>query len=340
MGFYTDVIRERDRKDRELVINADRSLRNQHGDTAEGEGASGVFEALNLILSRYGLETNEAFGYKDINEALDLMLDPLGIIYDSVDLKETPLEKHTEYMLGFLEDGRAVALMPAVIGYRYVCPVTGEKGKVSKIKLQDNAYVIQRPIEVNPANLMTLLIYVLHLVSRRDIVLVLAATMLATGLGLVAPKMNQYVLDDLVPMGTDAYSLLLRALFLFILIGIIRTGISTAKTLGLACMRVHIPSEVQSAVMSRVLLMPQSFFIKTSAGKLSKQISNARLLSEQIINFVMGASLTAVFSLVYIPQMASFSPVLLLPALAVLLIKCLFSRISLRQSQIWLLIRA
>ena len=329
MGFYTDVIKERDRIDRELVINADKSLRNQPGDTAAAEGTAGVFEALNLILDKYGLETSEAFGCRDINEMLDLMLDPLGVIYDTVDLTEESWKNRTEYMLGFLENGRAVALMPAVIGYRYVCPLTGEKGRVTdKIQLQDKAYVIQRPIDISPVNLMTLMIYVLHLVSSRDIVLVTAATMLTTGLGLVTPKMNQYVLEDLVPMGTDAYSLILRALFMFILIGIIRTGISTAKSLGLARMRVRIPSEVQSAVMSRVLLMPQSFFTKTSTGKLSKQISNARLLSEQVINFVMGASLTAVFSLAYIPQMASFSPVLLLPALAVLLLKCAYTLVA------------
>ena len=329
MGFYTDVIKERDRIDRELVINADKSLRNQPGYTAAAEGTAGVFEALNLILDKYGLETSEAFGCRDINEMLDLMLDPLGVIYDTVDLTEESWKNRTEYMLGFLENGRAVALMPAVIGYRYVCPLTGEKGRVTdKIQLQDKAYVIQRPIDISPVNLMTLMIYVLHLVSSRDIVLVTAATMLTTGLGLVTPKMNQYVLEDLVPMGTDAYSLILRALFMFILIGIIRTGISTAKSLGLARMRVRIPSEVQSAVMSRVLLMPQSFFTKTSTGKLSKQISNARLLSEQVINFVMGASLTAVFSLAYIPQMASFSPVLLLPALAVLLLKCAYTLVA------------
>lgn len=39
----------------------------------------------------------------------------------------------------------------------------------------------------------------------------------------------------------------------------------------------------------------------------------------------MGASLTAVFSLVYIPQLASFSLVLLVPALAILVIKSAYT---------------
>ena len=75
-------------------------------------------------------------------------------------------------------------------------------------------------------------------------------------------------------------------------------------------------------------MLPQTFFTGTSTGKLSKQINNARLLSEQIISFVMGASLTAVFSLVYIPQMASFSIVLLIPALSILLIRCCYTLVA------------
>ena len=189
MGFYTDVIKERDRIDRELVINADKSLRNQPGYTAAAEGTAGVFEALNLILDKYGLETSEAFGCRDINEMLDLMLDPLGVIYDTVDLTEESWKNRTEYMLGFLENGRAVALMPAVIGYRYVCPLTGEKGRVTdKIQLQDKAYVIQRPIDISPVNLMTLMIYVLLLFFVRidnDPTRVLAATSVCAGVNLV-----------------------------------------------------------------------------------------------------------------------------------------------------------
>ena len=162
----------------------------------------------------------------------------------------------------------------------------------------------------------------------RDVIAIGAATLLVSALGLVTPKMNEYVLSDVVEMGTDGYTLLTRSLILFLLIGVIRSGISAAKTVSLARMRVRISTEVQSAVMSRVLLLPQTFFSGTSTGKLSKQISNARLLAEQVIGFVMGASLTAIFSLIYIPQMASFSVALLVPAISILLIRCAFTIVA------------
>ena len=329
MGFYTEVLRKRDRRDRELERNAENFLKNHRGMAATDEESDGLYLALDIILDKYGLAAKKPHGCKDTTEMLDLMLDPLGVIYTRIDLTDKSWKKRTDNILAFLEDGKAVALVPAIYGYRYECPATGETGHVNdKIQFGDTAYVIQRPIEIGRVNLLSLSLYILHLISHRDILLIAVASLLITALGLVTPKMNEYVLQDVVSMGTDGYSLLMRGLFLFLLTGIIRSGISAAKSLSLARMRVRIPSEVQAAVMGRILLLPQTFFTGASSGKLSKQISNARTLSEQIIGFFMGASLTALFSLIYIPQMAGFSVLLLVPALSVLLIKCAYSLIA------------
>lgn len=328
MGLYSEAIKERDRIDRELVKNADVRMLNRDRDIGKADGDDAK-AALNYILGKFDLAADGVYGYKDTAEMLDLMLDPLGVIYEEVDLKETGWKRRSDYMLAFLEDGRAVVLIPAVYGYSYMCPVTGKKGYISdKVRLKDTAYAIQRPIELGNATLFSMATYVLRLLTARDVTAIAAATLLVSALGLVTPKMNAYVLNDVVTMGTDGYGLLTRGLTLFLLVGVIRSGISAVKTLSLARTRVRISTEVQSAVMSRVLLLPQNFFSGTSTGKLSKQISNARLLAEQIISFVMGASLTAVFSLVYIPQMASFSALLLVPAVSILLIRCAYTIIA------------
>ena len=329
MGIYTDVIRERDRNDREQVRRADIRLKELRANAGADDELSGISHALNLILVKYGITAAEAHGYRDAEEMLDLMLDPIGVIYDRIDLSDGSWKKRTDHILAFRDDGKAVAMMPAVIGYSYVCPSEGTRGRVTeKLKLQDTAYAIQRPIEIENVSLMSFSLYVLHLISVRDIIMICGATLLVTLLGLVAPKMNEYVLCDIVPMGTGGYGLLMRSLFLFLLTGMIRTGISTAKSFSLAKMRVRVPSEVQAAVMSRTLLLPQSFFNRVSTGKLSRQIANARMLSEQILSFFMGASLTALFSLLYIPQLASFSVLLLIPALAILLVKCAYTLVA------------
>ena len=268
-------------------------------------------------------------GYGSVQEMLDLSLDPLGVIYDIVDLSDHEWMKRTEYMLAFMEDGRPVVLSPSIKGYSYRCPAGGERGIVTAdTKLQRTAYAIERSLDGRIRSLTTLAYYTLHLVSVRDIISIGGATLLISLLGLITPKMNQYVLRDIVPMGTDGYSLLMRALIIFVTAGFIKACIQATKNLFIGRMRIRISSEVQSAVMTKVLMLPQTFFTQMSTGKLSKQLSNARFLTEQIISFVMGASLTAVFSLVYIPQMAGFSKVLLIPAVFILILKSVYTLVA------------
>ncbi len=329
MGLYTEVIRERDRIDREMVKNADYRMMNRQSNPGSAGDDNGAFLALDHILESFGLNADEVYGYESTEEMLDLVLDPLGIIYDAIDTTDGSWKRGNGSILGFLEDGTAAVLTPAMVGYRYMCPSTGAKGHVTdKVRLQERAYVIQRPIALDQPTLLNYAIYVLRLISPRDVVAIGLAALMISALGLVTPKMNKYILQDIVPMGNDGFSLLTRGLFLFLLTGIIRSGITAVRSLFLSRMSVRVASEMQSAVMSKVLTLPQTFFLRTSTGKLSKQITNSRLLADQIISFVMGASLTALFSVVYIPQMAGFSMTLLIPALAVLLVRCIYIYIA------------
>ncbi|MBE6039617.1 MAG: ATP-binding cassette domain-containing protein [Clostridiales bacterium] len=329
MGLYTEVIRERERKDNELVRKADYRMMHRMGKDDPAISSGGAQFVVAQILSKFGLETHEVSGCSDIVEMLDLMLDPLGVIYDAVDLTDPDWLKRTQYLLGFRDDGEAVLLSPAVSGYRYTCPADGAAGRVSSsIKLQPQAYAIYRPIRLENANMVTMAVYVLRLVSMRDVVAIAAAAMLTSLLGMVAPKMNQVVLEEIVPMGMSGYSILMKSLGLFLAAGIVKAAITAGRTIFLGKMRVRISSEAQSAVMAKVLLLPQNYFMNSSTGKLSKQIANARFLTEQMINFFLGASLTAVFSLVYIPQMASFSRLMLLPAIVVLVIKSAYTLVA------------
>jgi len=329
MGIYTESLKNRERNDLELERNAELRMKNRLDRDSGKDDSEGAFFALNFILGKFGLSANEVHGYANTQEMLDLALDPLGIIYDIVDLSDPEWLKRTEYMLGFMEDGSVVVLCPAVRGYLYRSQSGGKYGLVKKsTPLQKTAYAIQRPLDSRVRNLLTLAIYTLHLVSVRDIFAIGGATLLISILGLVTPRMNQYVLHEIVPMGTDGYALLIRALGLFLTTGIVKGVIQAVKSVSLGRMRIRISSEVQSAVMTKVLTLPQTFFTQISTGKLSKQIANARYLSEQVISFVLGASLTAVFSLVYVPQMANFSKILLIPAVIILIIKSAYTLVA------------
>ena len=325
MGLYTKTIKDRDRLDKDMVEQAELHLMNRIRNNATDKTTDGSQTAVNYILNKFSLSSREVYEYSDTFELLDQMLDPLGVMYEQVDLTDPVWKKRTEYMLGYLDNGRAVVLYPSVHGYRYYYPYDGKKYRVTNdTKLQDTGYVIHRPLRCSSASILSLTNFMLHLISKRDLILIGVSSMLASLLGLVTPKMNQYVLNDIVPLGNSGYALLFRALMLFLLCGILKTGITTIKTVFLGKMRIRISSEAQSATMTRLLLLPQSFFTKASTGKLSKQISNSRALYDQIIGFIMGSALTVICSLVYLHQMGTFSPVLLVPAVSVLVIRSIF----------------
>ena len=130
MGIYTEALKKREMNDLELERNAELRMMNRLDGDSVITDADGAFFALNFILKKFGLAAREVHGYENMQDLLDLALDPLGIIYDIVDTSDPDWVKHTEYMLGFMEDGRAVVLSPAVRGYTYKCLSDGTRGWV------------------------------------------------------------------------------------------------------------------------------------------------------------------------------------------------------------------
>ena len=318
MSIFSDLILERDRIDSRLAADADTSLLNNT--PSAGEDRLTQAEAvLRFILDRFGVAAEPARKCAGMGELLDCVLDPLCIMYEPCDLRKTAWRRRGLHMLGFLRDGTAVALFPSLGGYRYVCPATGRSGYVRRdMALEDTAYAIYRPLPPGRRSLTSFLRLVLSMLSPGDSGLIVAAIGAITLLGLAAPALNRVVLDKLVPMGPAAWPKLAAAAVLFLSVGLLRAAVTAVKSLLLNSVKLRVSAQVQAAVVSRILFLPDAFFKDLSAGKLSKRIHNSRTLAEQLTSMATDTSVATLFSLVYIPQMASFAPSLCVPALLVL----------------------
>ena len=78
----------------------------------------------------------------------------------------------------------------------------------------------------------------------------------------------------------------------------------------------------------RVLSLPASFFRKFSAGELYTRTQSITELCRQLAQAVLSTGVTSIFSLVYIVQVFHYTPVLVVPALAVTLTTVVFSVVS------------
>ena len=319
MSIFSDLIRERSRIDDRLVTNADASLRDNTAPPTEEGRLAGAEAALRHILRRFRVAAEPARNCASVSELLDYVLDPLCIMYEPRDLRETDWRRQTVHMLGFLSDGSAVALIPSVGGYRYVCPATGASGRVTKkTALEDTAYVIYRPLAGEKFSLYNFFLLTFSMITPGDYVPIAAAIGAITLLGMVSPALNRTVLNELVPLGTAAYPRLTAVAALFLSMGLLRAVVTVIKRLMLSSVKLRVSTQVQAAVVSRILFLPDSFFKNISAGKISRRINNSQALADQLVGIVMDTSITTVFSLVYIPQMASYAPALCVPALCVL----------------------
>ena len=323
MDVYSAQIEHRDTFDRELEQRADEAL--VHNYSSSMTEIAGAREALGTVLEWMGVDARVPFGCRDVDELLECTLSPRGIMFEEMDMHDDDWRKRSVYLLAQLEDGPYVAVRPSLMGYSYVDPATRSPKRLSKkIGLQPRGWALVPPFPEGTSSFFEWLVVVLRMVTLYDVLSIVAASALVYGLGLVAPRVNRWVLEGIVPQGVDGYSLLIMAAVMYLTAGFARLAVQTAKTFLLSNLRLRIAGQAEACVMGRILLLPQSYFADKSAGKVSKRLSNVRQVSDRMVNLVLNLGLTAVFSLGYIPQMMSFAPVLVVPALVMLVIKCLF----------------
>ena len=74
---------------------------------------------------------------------------------------------------------------------------------------------------------------------------------------------------------------------------------------------------IQSATMARVLSLPAEFFKKYSAGELTTKLQYFNSLCSTLYSSFMVTGLSSVFSLIYISQVFTYAPALVIPSLCI-----------------------
>lgn len=89
--------------------------------------------------------------------------------------------------------------------------------------------------------------------------------------------------------------------------------------------RTKMSISVEAAAISRMLSLPAIFFKEYNAGELGVRVSSIKQLCEMLADAFLSTGLTTLFSFVYLLQIMSFAPALVLPALLVILAQLVFT---------------
>ena len=327
MGWFDEQIEYRKKHERKMLSDSFEklafSVTGQKAGSAFLEGAD-ISDALEALLKYFGIKGKEIPArLKDLESQLDFLLTSSNIMYRKVELEEGWHRDGMGALIGVLKDSGAVITIHrnAAGRYIYTDPASGRRVRVTAAeekKISREAYCFYRPLPLRKITLRDLFAYMWDSLSGWDIASFALAALMITLVGMLIPKLNHILMDEVVAYRSDR---LLAAVVSFMFFAIVGSFLLTViRQLVLARIRIKLNVNVQAAAMMRVLSLPAGFFKEYSSGELSQYLSYMNTLCSTLVDSIFSTALTSVFSLIYLTQIFSYARSLVLPSLIVTLL--------------------
>jgi len=195
---------------------------------------------------------------------------------------------------------RPVALVWRRGGYVLIDPAAGRRARIDDAlaeRIADVAFIPYPPLPERISSLSGIGRFLLPLMRKELLTIVAVGAMLGL-LGAVLPVATAFVFDDLIPGGE-------RTLLLQIGVGL-ALGALVAFFLGIARERALLRLDgasaiaLEGALWDRILKLPATFFRDYASGDLRQRIGGVSRMRNVLIDVALSATVTAVFSLIYL----------------------------------------
>lgn len=192
-------------------------------------------------------------------------------------------------------------------GYRIIEPSSGinlaVSGKNAK-QIYPMAIMAYKPMQEENISIRTICRFVLADI-KKDIARYIIIGLLCTLIGLITPYITRSFIDNVIPDAARGQALQICVLVFFCNISSMIGGI--AKYYANIRMETKADSDLEAAVMDRLLKLPVDFFKKFSSGDLAARTMTISTIRKQIFNIVLSVFMNFVFSFVYLIQCFRFS---------------------------------
>ncbi len=336
MGWFDEQIRQRKQNDDDVFADSFVNMASAVlGSKVTGnlsDGSAAAKSAIDEILKYYHVKSREVpDNIKDTNEQLEYLMRPYGIMRRTVRLEKGWYRDAVGAMLGVMkESGRVVALIPTGFsGYCYIDPDSGKKIKINRRNqrlFDSEAIAFYKPFPLKKIGLGSVAKYIAETLSAADFALIALATLALSLIGMLSPKLNNILFAAVLPSGS--VRLLLSIAVFTVSVSVSSLLISATKEMITARINTKMSVSVQAAAMMRIMSLPADFFKGYGSGDLSSRAAHISSLCNMLVSAVLTTGLTSAFSLIYISQIFIYAPVLVVPAIAVILATVAFSLIS------------
>ena len=333
MGWFDEQIHQRKQSDEDIFSASFKQIggviMGSRVTNALNSDKRAASDAIGEIADYYHLELPDPpEGITDMNEMIEYVMRPFGIMRRSIRLSKGWYRDATGPMIGTRkDDGSVVALLPAgFTGYRFYDRNTGKYVRIRKKNeslLDEDAMAFYKPFPLRSMTVIDLIKYMISLVSVYDIILLVLAMLVVSLVGLLVPRINEIMFSDVLSSGSGTAVIAAGIFLLCVSISSLLFGVVS----GLASERINtkLDINVESAAMMRILSLPAQFFRNYASGELSNRVQYINQLSEELANVLLSTSLSSLFSLIYVGQIAHYASSLVLPAIMVTLITFLLT---------------
>ena len=332
MGWFDEQIRQRIQNDEDV-------LRDSLGRIAGA--VTGVYTALDSdryqtqnamyeILKFYHIRPRELPDNMTGRDAkLEYLLRPHGIMRRKITLSAGWHKDAVGPMLAVRKsNGALTALLPSS-GYRFRDAASGKQIRVTaqnETDFEQEALVFYKAFPLCAMGISDLLRFMAQSLSGRDIAILAAAVLAVTLAGTLTPYLQQILFGQVIPLGS--VRLLGAAALFMVCVAVGSLLLDSAKTLVSSGIGTKLSITVQAAAMMRLLSLPVGFFKKYSAGELASRMQCLHQLCGLLTDTVLGTGLTSLFSLLYLSQIFTYEPALVLPAVCTLSVTAVAAWIS------------
>jgi NHLM bacteriocin system ABC transporter ATP-binding protein len=335
LGWFDEQIKQRKRSDDELFadsfIRIAGSVIGRRLSAALSDKRSAAKNEIDRILRFYHAKSGEIpENITDVNDQLEYLMRPHGIMHRKVELSKGWYKDAVGAMLGVRKsDGRVTALIPGRLsGYRFF----DENGRSVKINrknqsmFEEEALAFYKPLPLRKIGIPDLLRYMAGTVSRADIILILAAVLAVTLIGMLVPAASNCLLSDVIQSGSMQMLFSVAAFLMCVTIS--STMVTSVRTMLMARLNTKMSLTVEAAAMMRVMSLPASFFRDYSSGELTERTQYIRTMCTMLVNAILSVGITSVFSLLYVTQIFEYAPALALPAIIITVTTVVFTLVS------------
>ena len=246
--------------------------------------------AARACLAHLGQEPGDVpDGVKDLDERLEWLCRPTGTMRRIVRLDEGWQTRAFGTMLGRLDSGESVALLPRGIrGYKLLDPGSGRRVTVTRAvakHIEPEAVLFYRPLPPRPLEIRDLATFIARVFDRGDYVVVFLAALAATLVGLAPAWANQVAFSVVAPSGEVGLILPVAALLLGVAVSSALIG--ACRNLVMQRVSTKIDVAVEAATFARVLALPSSFFTEYSSGDLASRLATMQTPPQQVVSIFL-----------------------------------------------------